>query len=81
MSCIHSLYHIDCLASADLSDNDPVRPHTQCGPDEVPDTDRAAPFYICVPRLQAHEIIDMTDLKFGIILNRDHPFISRYIFG
>ena len=81
MPRVHSLYHVDGLTSADLADDDPVRPHAQGRADQIPDTDGTASLYIRIPGLQAHKVINVPDLELSIVLDGNDPFISRYKFG
>jgi len=77
MAGVHGLQHVQGFAAAHLPDDDPVRPHPQRRPDQVPDRYFSPSLRVGVAGLQRYEVRHGHDLQLGRILDRDHALVPR----
>ena len=74
MSGVHRLEHIECLTSANFSQDDTVRPHAQRVLHQIPLRDLPLAFDVRRTRLEPHNVM-LLELKLGRILDRDDPLM------
>ena len=79
MTAGHGLNHIDTLGPPHFSYNNPVWPHPHGTLDQVPDAHLVLSVRIGIPGFKLHQIGNIMYLKLRRILNRNYPFILRYI--
>src|SRR3990172_1180788 len=73
---IHGLEHVQGLARTTLPDDDPVGPHPEGVPDELPDRDRALALDVRRPGLEGHHVL-LPELELGGVLDRHDPLVVR----
>src|SRR6478752_7196454 len=73
---VHRLEHVQRLAGAALSDDDPVGPHPEGVPDELADRNRALAFDVRRAGLQRHDV-PLAELELGGVLDRHDPLVVR----
>ena len=54
---VHRLQHVEGFLAADLADDDSVGTHTQAVDQQLPLADRALPFHVGRPGLQADDVL------------------------
>ena len=79
MPGIQALHHVKSLPAPDFADDDPIRPHTQAGFDQISDRDLTAAFHIGVTLLHPHKVWQSENLQFGVILDRNNAFFLRNV--
>ena len=73
---VHRLEHVQRLATAALSDDDPLRAHSEGVDHEIADSYLALAFDIGWPGFQSHNVV-LAKLKFGRVFDRDDALIVR----
>src|SRR3970040_346066 len=68
---VHGLEHVQRLAGTTLPDDDPVGPHPEGVPDELPDRDRALALDVGWPGLEGHHVL-LPQLELGGVLERHY---------
>ena len=77
---VHGLQQIERLRSADLADDDALRPHAQAVLDEIAHRHLAFPFEVGRARFKAHDM-RLLELEFGSVLTGDDAFVEIDIAG
>ena len=75
MACVHCLQHIQCFRASNLSNNDPLRSHSQCGFDKITDGYLTFSGSVGISCFQTYDIINICDLKLRRVLDRYDTFI------
>ena len=75
---VHRLQHVERLATADLTDHDPVRPHPQRVADQVADGDLALALEVGRPVLQPQPV-RLAELQLGGVLDGDDALAGRQV--
>ncbi len=70
----HRLDHVQGLAGAALTDDDPVGPHVQGVAQQVADRDLALALEVRRPGLQRDDVL-LAELQLGGVLDRDDPLV------
>ena len=73
MAGVQRLEHVECLATAHLTDDQPVGPHAQRTPNQLAHADRARAFGVGGPRLEAHHV-RLFEPELGRLLDRHDAF-------
>ena len=76
MTGVHGLEHVQGLAAADFSYDDPVGPHSEGVDDQLANADPTLAFYVVRARFQVDHV-DLTQLELGSVLNGDDALVRR----
>ena len=75
---VHGLQHVEGFFAANLADDDAVGAHTQAVDQQLPLADRALPFDVGRPGLQAHDVF-LRELQFGRVFDGDQALVLRNV--